>query len=61
MNIHAIQYNQRAIRIVQNLILKYDCIFDPANKHDIRLKQTELLATHIVKNLKKNGFMKTLQ
>lgn len=54
MNVHAIQLNERQIKIVQNIIKKYDGIFDPTKDSDSRV-----LAKHIVKNLKRNKMLTT--
>ena len=54
MNIHAIRQNEKAIKIVQNIIKKYDGIFDPTNDNDGRM-----MAKHIVRNLKRNKLLKT--
>ena len=54
MNTHAINENNRAIRIVQNIIKQYNEGFNPKSEF-----HSKTLAKHIVKNLKKNRLMET--
>lgn len=54
MNNHATKDNKRVIKIVRNILLKYDGIFDSSCR-----KTTDTIAEHIVKNLKRNKIIKT--
>ena len=47
-----LQPKERAIRIIKNVIKKYDGIFDPTADFDARM-----MAEHIVKNLISSGLL----
>ena len=55
MNIHAIKENERAKRLVVNVLKRYDGVFNLTEDSTAK----EMIAADVVKSLKRNKLMKT--